>query len=118
MFIVQSQDSELLQHSLKTNGSKSQVQALAVANFLHTNIVVSHMKALKTSSSRKAKKNKCQTKYGNVQGRSNVFKLLQNTSRSFKVLQKEKEMPSVLESSDWLLLIVYSCCFARRKQSS
>ena len=56
MVIVQSQDSELLQRSLKTNGSKSQVQALAVANFLHTNIVVSHMKALKTSSSRKAKK--------------------------------------------------------------
>jgi hypothetical protein len=115
MFIVESQDRELLQHS-KQMVPNPKFRLWQWQTFSTQTSSCRIWKPSKPPVAAKEKKNKCQTKYGNVQGRSNVFKLLQNTSRSFKVLQKEKEMPSVLESSDWLL--IYSCRFARRKQSS
>ena len=88
MFMVESQDREHSLFNTLRSPLSAQAQALAVANFLHANIVVSHMKAFKTCNSRKAKEKKttCQTKCSHVQRRSKTFKYVQGTSKYVKVV--------------------------------
>lgn len=93
----------------------NKAQALAVANFLHANVVVSHMKAFKASNGRKAKKCvKRNTVYSLIMSYivfkdgSNVFKVLQYTSRSFNVLKKKRTCQAFLSQAMVYFISYYS----------